>query len=145
MNMKKYILTKNKKVIGSRTLFQIKAVASFGLIVKGDLGGWIEEEKNLHQSGNAWVFGDAWVSDNAQVSGDARVSGDAWVCDNAQVSGDARVFGDARVSGNAWVSGNAQVFGKLKISSKYFFGYLCGGEKIKKIKNEDGSYLIGKE
>ena len=63
----------------------------------GDLGGWIEKETSLNQSGNAWVSGDA------QVSGNAWVSGDAWVSDDAGVSG------TARVSGDAWVSGNAQV------------------------------------
>ena len=55
-------------------------------------------------SGDAQVFGDAWVS------GDAQVFGNAWVSDNAQVFGDAQVFGNAQVSDNAQVSGDAQVF-----------------------------------
>ena len=54
-------------------------------------------------SGDAQVYGDAWVYGNARVSGNAQVFGDAWVF------GDARVFGNARVSGDAWVSGNARV------------------------------------
>jgi hypothetical protein len=58
-------------------------------------------------SGNAWVYGNARVSGSAWVYGDARVSGDAWVYGDARVSGDARVYGDARVSGSARVSGDA--------------------------------------
>jgi hypothetical protein len=45
------------------------------------------------------------------VSGNARVYGDAWVYGDARVSGNAWVYGDARVSGNAWVYGDAMVYG----------------------------------
>lgn len=91
--MKKYELTTNTKMRFGRKLFQIKALVSFGDVVAGDLGGYIEKEENLSHDGDAWVYGDA------EVYGDARVSGDAWV------------FGDARVYGNAWVSGDARVSG----------------------------------
>ena len=68
----KYELTK-KSIINNRgiKLFQIKAIISFGSVIKGELGGYIELEKNLAQ-----VSGDAWVSGNAQVFGNARVFGD---------------------------------------------------------------------
>lgn len=33
----------------------------------GDLGGWVESTNNLSQEGEAWVFGDARVSGDAQV------------------------------------------------------------------------------
>ena len=69
-------------------LFQIKCTKSFKYANEGDLGGYVEKEDNLSQSGDAWVSGDA------QVYGDALVSGDAWV------SGDARVSGNARVENN---------------------------------------------
>ena len=77
--MKKYELTKETKVIGGKTLFRIRALRSFGDIKAGDLGGFIENERNLSHEGNAWV------------SGDARVDGDAWVDGNAQVSGDGLI------------------------------------------------------
>ena len=116
------------------TLRQIEAIENFGDVKKGDIGGWIETEKNLSMYGNAWVSDDARVFGNARVSGDALVfgnalvSGDALVFGNALVSGDARVFGnarvsgdarvsdDARVSGDAWVSGDARVFGDALVS-----------------------------
>jgi hypothetical protein len=141
---KKYELTSETKEINGVVLHRIKALKDFvnrGLQVsKGDLGGWIESEKNLSQEnncwvsgdarvfgyarvfedarvyGNAWVFGNAWVSKSARVygyalvSGYAQVSGNALVFGNARVSGYAEVFGNARVSGNAWVSGNARVY-----------------------------------
>ena len=59
-----------------RTLKRIRAlaaIASIGVQV-GDLGGYVETEKNLQVSGNAWVSGDAWGSGDARVYGNARVS-----------------------------------------------------------------------
>ena len=113
--MKKYELTSETKVFLGKTLYRIKALVQFGNVNAGDLGGWIEKEENLSQSGNAWVYGDASVSGNAWVYGDASVSGDAEVYGNARVSGDARVYGNARVSGNAWVYGNAEVSGDARV------------------------------
>ena len=46
------------------TLKRIRALVSIGsFVMPGDIGGYIESEKNLSQlSDNAWVSGDAWVS-----------------------------------------------------------------------------------
>ena len=95
--MKKYELTAESIVKFGRTLFRIKALVAFGDVKEGELGGFVEKEENLDQSGAAWVSGDA------QVSGDARVFGDAQVSGDARVSGAAWVFGDARVSGDAQI------------------------------------------
>ena len=115
--MNKFELTSDFKInIFGKKVFRIKALISFGIVRAGDIGGWIEKEANLDQSGNAWVFG------NAEVSGDARVSGNAWVSGNAEVSGDARVSGNAWVSGNAEVSGNAWVFGNADYTTIKGFG-----------------------
>ena len=75
--MKKYeLLVDDTITFFGVQLFRIKALISFSGIEKGELGGYVASEKNLSQSGNAWVSGDARVSGNAEVSGDARVSGD---------------------------------------------------------------------
>ena len=112
MTQKKYELLKNDTVTApnGKTLYRIKSLINFGVVVAGSLGGYIEKEDNLAHSGNAWVYG------NAQVYGNARVYGDAWVYGNARVSGDARVYGNARVSGDARVYGNALVSGDAQVS-----------------------------
>ena len=96
MTQKKYELLKNDTITipNGKTLYRIKALINFDVVVAGSLGGYIEKEDNLTHTGNAWVYGDA------RVSGDARVYGDA------EVYGDARVYGDAQVSGDTRVSGN---------------------------------------
>ena len=69
--MKKFEFTGEIKTVDlwSRvaTLHRIRAVAEFGLVKVGDLGGWIEKEENLSHEGKAWVYG------NAKVYGDADI------------------------------------------------------------------------
>ena len=73
----KFEFTGKVKVVLGVTLNQIRAVADFAGVVKGEIGGWIAKEANLQVSGNAWVSGNARVSGNAWVYGDAQVSGNA--------------------------------------------------------------------
>ena len=112
--MKKYEFTGETMEKFGVTFLRIIALreikqGDYVIAQKGETGGWIAEEKNLSQDGDAWVSGNARVYDNAQVSGDAWVSGDARVSGNARVSGDAWVYGDA------WVSGNARVINPTDI------------------------------
>lgn len=82
---KKYILTDEKTGVHDdhgTLLYRIKAIRDFKDVKVGDLGGFVESEKNLSQDGNSWVF------DNAKVFDDAEVYG------NAKVTGDAKVYGD---------------------------------------------------
>ena len=95
--MKKFELTSEFVTFLGKKLFRIKALVAFGGVKEGELGGFVEKEENLDQSGDAWV------------SGNAQVYGNAWVYGNALVSGDAQVYGDAWVYGAAWVYGNAWV------------------------------------
>ena len=120
--MNKYKLTDETKEWNGRTLHRIEALIDFGDVHTGDKGGWIEEEKNLSVSGNAWVSGNARVYGDAQVYGDARVDGDAQVYGDAWVDGKARVYGDAQVDGDARVYGKARVDGDDDYSTIYGFG-----------------------
>ena len=153
--MKKYELTSETKIVFGHILYRIKALSSFGCVSAGDLGGFLESEKNLSQNGNAWVFGDAWVYGDAEVSGNARVSGNAWVSGDARVSGNAEVSGDAEVFGNAEVSEIGAIFwigvigsrndtatffrcrdGSIKVVCGCFFGNL--DEFAKKVRKTHG-------
>lgn len=70
-----------------------------GGTVEGDAtiwGGYIDDR--------ARVYGNATISDAAQISGNAQVYGNAKVRQQARVSGDTTVFGDAVVAGSSWLS-----------------------------------------
>ena len=73
--MAKYELTDETKVFYGVTLHRIRALTAVGVLAAaGQLGGWVESEKNLEQSGDAWVYGNAQVFGNAWVFGNAQVS-----------------------------------------------------------------------
>ena len=59
---RKYEFTGETRQFLGRTLRRIRARSSFGDVAEGAVGGWIEGEQNLGQSGAAWVSGDARVS-----------------------------------------------------------------------------------
>ena len=130
--MKKYEFTGEVKYIGRKILHRIRAVRDIPEyeIKSGDMGGWLETEKNLSHKGSAWVtdsavvMDEAWVTDEALVTGKARVTdsarvmGSACVTDEARVTGKALVTGEARVTGNAWVTGEARVTGKALVTGE---------------------------
>lgn len=136
---KKYILTEKTKEFKGHTLYRIQAVKDFGEVKKGDLGGWIESEKNLSQDDDSWVggeaivFGNGLVSGNAWVFDDARVYGNAWVTGDAKVFNNARIYGEARVFGYALVSGDSKVFDSAQVfdnATVTDFGFVNGCAEI---------------
>ena len=111
----KYKLTDEAIKHNNRTLYRIQALKDFSDVKAGELGGWIESERNLSQDGDCWVADKAKVFDTARISGNARVSDNAWVFGDAQVYNNARVFDNAQVYGNAEVHDEAKVFGNAEV------------------------------
>lgn len=115
--MLKYKMTDNTLMVNGRILHQIEALKDFGMVSKGELGGWIEDYNNLDQEGKAWVANNACVYESARVfqnafiGGSARVAGKALVTENALVNGNAYVYENAEVHGHAYVMGNAHIYG----------------------------------
>lgn len=139
MARKKYKLTELTEIDKGHKLFRIEALRTIhtrsGLVVKkGELGGWVENESNLSQEGNCWIFPgcmcfdnakvteDAYLQGFAMVSGNAHVFGQAEVSGNAKVSGDAMVFCNAEVGFNAVVEGNARVFDRAHVGGNAYVG-----------------------
>ena len=120
MKTKKYELVAEKSIeyFGLK-LFRIRALISFGVVSAGEEGGFVESEKNVDQSGNAWVYGDARVSGNAQVYGDAWVSGDARVSGNAQLLWVSKVGGELGV-----LTAFRNSFGGITVTRGCFIGTL---------------------
>ena len=81
-------------------LLQIKCTRKIKHADVGDLGGYIEKEDNL--------YGDAWVSGNAQVYGDAKVSGNAKVSNNNEHCG-FDCFGSANRHTHAYKTQSGKV------------------------------------
>lgn len=78
--MKKYELTDETIEVFGYVLHRVCAIRDFGTVKTGDLGGYVEGEKNLSHEENCWVYGDA------------KVYGDAWVSGNAKVKANQDIF-----------------------------------------------------
>ena len=109
MENKKYELTNETIELSGKTLYRIRYLRAGKWFENGDLGGFVESEKNLSQEGDACILGNACVSGDACVCGNACVSGDAWVHGNAYVRDNACVCGNACVSGGTNISDNSYV------------------------------------
>lgn len=112
-NDPKYEITANTMQVYEHTddklVHQIRALKDFGDVKAGDLGGWIESEENLSQSGNCWVADNAMVYDHAQVRDNAILRGNAIACDRAQVTENAKLFDKTWIADDARISGQAEL------------------------------------
>ena len=91
MSERKYRLTDETITVFGRTLYRIQATENIPsrYVDEGELGGFIEKEANL--SGDAWVSGDAQVSQKQYifVAGPAGIES-RWV--TAAHTGDDEIF-----------------------------------------------------
>lgn len=69
----------------------------------GDLGGFVQSEKNLSQEGSCWIYGNAIACENARVTENSTLR---WNC---KVFGSALISGNTQLDRNAWVLDNAIV------------------------------------
>lgn len=109
-NTKKFELVENLTLYhDGGLLYRIRALKNFGDVRKGDIGGWVESEKNLSQKGLCWIYDDAKVCAKARVSENARIMDLAVVDSNARVYGTAGVCDISHVTDYATVRGNSIV------------------------------------
>lgn len=106
-----------------RILKRIRAIRDFGdgdfIVREGELGGFIEKEKNLSHENDCWVFDDGKIFDNAKVYGHARVYRGALIHNYAFVFGYAKIYGQvygyAQVYGRAFICNDAHVFDYARV------------------------------
>lgn len=97
-------------------LFRVKAIKDFNGVEAGELGGYVQYESNLSQTGNAWIYGNARVQGDARIHNNARIFDTALISDNAQIYDNATVHDSVQIFGNAIVCDSAQVFGNARIT-----------------------------
>lgn len=95
-----------------RRLTRIRATRDFGRFVycglgikAGELGGYIESEKNLSQKGDCWIYPNAKAMDNSQVKDNAELLDYAEIYDEAIVCDDARIYDYGEVHDDIKVGG----------------------------------------
>ena len=56
-------------------VYRIKALKNFSDVMKGDIGGFVENENNLSQEGSCWIYGNSEVFGNSIIKDDAKIFG----------------------------------------------------------------------
>lgn len=121
---KKYEILKDTKVrFFGRKIYRIKALKDFADVKKGDIGGYVESEKNLSQEGNCWIYDNAVACDNSEVCNNAVVCGNSIACGNSKIRGYARVGGNSTVYGCATVCGDTIVYDYAVVRGYAKIGY----------------------
>jgi hypothetical protein len=113
----------NKKSV---LLRQIIALIDFNDVKAGTLGGWIDDESVLSQSGDCWIYDEnALAFSGATISGNARITQASVVRDGAQI-------GDAAWIDRAEISHNAQIRDNVTIRDSVVRGecLLCGDARM---------------
>lgn len=88
----KYEILKDRSItIDGHTLYRIRAVVDFSNVLSGTLGGFIENEFNLSQTGTCWI------ADEAAVYGHSVVTEGGWV------GGSSRVYGHSIIRGTGYI------------------------------------------
>lgn len=110
--MDKYkILYDNKiEIYDGIYLYRIQALKDFDDVKAGDIGGYVQSEKNLYQEGNCWIYDNAIAYNNSSVIDNAKIK------DNVILSDNAVVMDDAVVKDAAYIFGNSHIMEKTQIS-----------------------------
>ena len=119
-NDKFIMLSDDHAVINGQTVYRIRALKDFGIVKKGELGGYIAKESNLSfkEGSVAWVAKEAVIMDDASVLNHAHVTDHAIVAGTTTVKDCAIVGGSAEINGNCFIMKEAVVTGAAKLNGK---------------------------
>lgn len=119
----------NKKSV---LLRQIIALTDFNDVKTGDVGGWVDDESVLAQTGNCWIYdentlafagsvisGHARITQPCLIRDNVRISDNAWI-DHAEISHGARISDNvtiqsSTVRGDCHLSGDARILQQSEI------------------------------
>jgi hypothetical protein len=113
----KYKLNPTRKTLSNNTpIFQIEALKDFNDVKKGDLGGFVQSEQNLSQTGNCWAYDNAWVINGGQLLDNAVAKNNSFISQNGIVKNSAVITEFAEVGGKAIVGGDTIVRGEVIVA-----------------------------
>ena len=100
----KYELSDETKTLDDGVVvYRIRALVDFGDVKAGDLGGWVESERNLSQETK--FDQKCWIYDDAMAIGCSRVMHHAKLRDRSRLLGFAVASSDTELMGDEFVGG----------------------------------------
>ena len=113
MNNKKYeILMDEENTIEwkGHTLHRIKALIDFNDVRKGDIGGYVEKEKNLSQYGDCWIYNNAKAMDSSRLYDNSAMYDYSIMFDNSIMRDNSEMHDDSELHGNSAMYNNSMMF-----------------------------------
>lgn len=132
---KKYRLTDETIEFNGVKLHRIEALKNFGVVYKGDKGGFVQSEENLSQLDNCWIFNDSKAIGNSLVYKNAVLSGNSIICDNAVATGFSLICDHSIVCEKALITNNALIHRNSVVCGN---SYVAGDAKVTDFSRVDG-------
>mgnify|MGYP003627980356 CR=1 FL=1 len=104
----KYELGESKVFMGIE-VYRVVALKSFGNVTKGDIGGWVEDEDNLSQQGNCWIFDEAMAVNRSMVAGNAEMHDYSKMLDDSMIWDHSRMYDNAQMCNNSGMYDNSKM------------------------------------
>ena len=108
-NIPEWVKKENEGLYRIRAERDINVMTEDGMITKGYLGGFVEDEKSLSQEGKCFIHYWSSVRGGSHVTGDAQVRGHMIVADRSSIEDSAALMGIGKLF-NTNVSGSALVY-----------------------------------
>nr|DAJ64623.1 MAG TPA: hypothetical protein [Caudoviricetes sp.] len=103
----------------NRPMYRIRALKDFSDVKKGDLGGYVESEENLSQTGYCWIYDGSIVGLGAKVVEDAVVKGYSNVIEYSRISNNAIVEKDSVIKGGSSIKFNSHVINSMVVGESF--------------------------
>ena len=103
----------------SKSMYRIRALKDFSDVKKGNLGGYVESEENLSQTGNCWIYDGSIVGLGAKIVEDAVVKGYSNVIEHSRISNNAIVEKDSVIKGGSSIKFNSRVINSMVVGESF--------------------------
>lgn len=118
MEDKKYeLVPESIKEFYGKSMYRIRALKDFSDVKKGDLGGYVESEENLSQTGNCWIYDASIVGLGGKVIDNAVVKGSSSVINGSEISDDAIIEKNSVIDECSVVCDQSRVIKSIVVNS----------------------------
>lgn len=132
--MEKYELTNETINFNGKVLYRIKSLRDLECVRKGEIGGYVESERNLSQYGECWVGGNSKVYEKARIIENARILENSNIYGNAILGGDIKTYDNSEIGGSIEIKGDIPFFDARIIDKANVYNV--------NLKNENGEIIF---
>ena len=118
MNDKKYeILMDKENTIEweGRTLHRIRALKDFRNVRKGDTGGYVENEYNLSQEGDCWIYDEAKAMDNSRMYDNSVMYDYSEMYDYSTMYNNSRMYDYSEIHDSSIMHDNGRMYNNSRM------------------------------